>query len=380
MFQRPSRIRLIASAGVAGLALGLMAGCATPKVTPSPALKLAGDLRKYRKVYVVLPTEDSRKVGPKVAQRLEAVGFQVERVEEGKSFGNLQGTGFIVSREGHVLTCAHVLGTNRAATVWISGRRHEAAEIRRDETNDLVLLKLSGVDGEALTPLPFAPDTNYFLGQEVFTMGFPLTDLLGTSPRLTKGLVSATVGTNDQPNLMQISAEVQPGNSGGPLLNGKAEIVGVISATLNPLKVLLHTGGSLPQNVNFAIKASIAHEFLGKAGLAAEAPPPSAPAQPFEDAKGSVALLRAGIIPPGCEQDPEMLCVFAYSSRWDMWFRFLYFHVEFYDLRTDQQLLKAGVYRDDMISSEDAVLNRTFAEIRKAFFPGESVPEKETSK
>src|SRR6185295_2823934 len=118
---------------------------------------------------------------------------------------------------------------------------------------------------EPFRPLPFAADTNYHMGQDAFTMGFPLAEVLGVAPRLNKGLVSSTVGMEDNPKQLQVSAEVQPGSSGAPLLNERGEAIGVVAATLNPMNVLARTGGNLPQNVNFAIKAGPVHEFLAAA-------------------------------------------------------------------------------------------------------------------
>jgi S1-C subfamily serine protease len=90
-------------------------------------------------------------------------------------------------------------------------------------------------------------------GAAVLTMGYPHPDLLGSKPKLTEGVVSATSGVGDDPRVLQISVPVQAGNSGGPLINMEGEVVGVVMAKLNAVKMLKWTG-DLPQNVNYAIK------------------------------------------------------------------------------------------------------------------------------
>lgn len=93
------------------------------------------------------------------------------------------------------------------------------------------------------------------LGRDVFTLGFPNVDLQGFSPKLTKGVVSGLNGIQDDPSCFQISAAIQPGNSGGPLINNDGCVVGMINSKLNDLATAKLTG-SLPQNVNYAVKSA----------------------------------------------------------------------------------------------------------------------------
>jgi S1-C subfamily serine protease len=91
------------------------------------------------------------------------------------------------------------------------------------------------------------------LGEESFVIGFPLTDQLGSDHKVTTGTISALSGSQGDSRLLQFSAPVQPGNSGGPLFNSHGEVVGVVVSTLSAWQSL-RSGGPLPQNVNFAIK------------------------------------------------------------------------------------------------------------------------------
>ena len=103
-------------------------------------------------------------------------------------------------------------------------------------------------------------------GETVVTYGFPLSGVLSSGPTLTTGDVSALAGLRDNPLHFQISAPVQPGNSGGPLLDAHANVIGVVVSKLNALRIAQMTGGDIPQNVNFAIKGAEALRFLRDAG------------------------------------------------------------------------------------------------------------------
>jgi serine protease Do len=166
------------------------------------------------------------------------------------------GTGFLVSKEGKALTNAHVVRGCREISVSKDGQRYAAKVLARDERNDLALLA---------TDLRTAQAVNWRLGvrqgEEIAVYGFPLTGALASSGNVTTGIVSALAGFADDSRFLQISAPVQPGNSGGPLLDRNGTVVGIIVSKLTALRVASVTG-DIPQNVNFAIKASVAAAFL----------------------------------------------------------------------------------------------------------------------
>src|SRR3979490_2965561 len=99
------------------------------------------------------------------------------------------------------------------------GTRYDADVLSSDTDKDIAILKIRQVDIRHVVPLSFRDDHRYSLGADVFTIGYPLSHLLGSSARFTKGSVSATSGLNDAPKQIQVSAEIQPGNSGGPLFD-----------------------------------------------------------------------------------------------------------------------------------------------------------------
>jgi S1-C subfamily serine protease len=172
------------------------------------------------------------------------------------------GTGFMVA-EGRLLSNHHVVANCRAVNgVFAGNRRMQLTVLAADAERDLALL--SGPRDAA--PVLTFRDGPPRRGDEVVTYGFPLTGILGSGPTLTTGDVSALTGIRDDPNTMIISAPVQSGNSGGPLLDRSGNVLGVIVAKLNAQRVAERTG-DLPQNVNIAIHGRVAMDFLRRNGV-----------------------------------------------------------------------------------------------------------------
>jgi len=201
------------------------------------------------------------------------------------------GSGAIVSTDGYVLTAAHVVvGASRVEIYTVQGMK-AASVLRVDEANDLAVLKLVGGSYPALT---VAPSRKVRLGQPVATIGFPNVEIQGFSPKLTRGEISSLNGIGDDPRAWQISVPVQPGNSGGALLDEDGNVIGVVVSKLG-LKVVKLTG-DIPQNVNYAVKSTYALALLEPYldGNAAE-PNKTAAKPQFEDmisrAQQSVVLI-----------------------------------------------------------------------------------------
>jgi hypothetical protein len=175
-----------------------------------------------------------------------------------------QGTGWPVAG-GYIVTNVHII--EAASTVTLvrqDGTRIAAAVALKDHANDLALL--SAVDPSLLpAALPVA-DRDATLGAQVFTIGFALSPVLGTQPRLTSGQINALVGLQDDERSYQISVPIQLGNSGGPLLNVRGEVVGVVNAKLNA-GLIQELTGDIPQNVNFAIKGAHVRSLLESAAI-----------------------------------------------------------------------------------------------------------------
>lgn len=173
------------------------------------------------------------------------------------------GTGFFVSAQGHVLTNHHVAGTCETITVAQPGQLAQPAKlIASDQRNDLALLTT-----ELKPPAVPAFRRSVRLGENIAVYGFPLAGVLASGGNFTLGNITALAGLADDTSQFQISAPVQPGNSGGPLLDKYGNAIGVIVSKLNVLSVAKVTN-DVAQNVNFAIKAATASAFLETNGIA----------------------------------------------------------------------------------------------------------------
>jgi serine protease Do len=166
-------------------------------------------------------------------------------------------TGFFVSSEGHIVTNSHVVKDCSSVQVTFGLAPKMAGRIMaHDAANDLALIKIE------MYPMAFASlRSGVRLGEGVAAFGFPLAGLLATSGNFTLGNVTAVAGLGDDTRILQISAPVQPGNSGGPLLDFSGNVVGVVEGKLNAITVFTVTN-DLAQNVNFAIKANVVTNFL----------------------------------------------------------------------------------------------------------------------
>jgi TPR repeat protein/S1-C subfamily serine protease len=161
------------------------------------------------------------------------------------------GSGFIVSENGYIVTCNHVINGASKIVVVINKKEYAAKLSNKDEYNDIALLKIDG----NFSFLKFAQSNSAKIGSDVFTIGFPNPALQGVNQKVTKGNINALTGFQDDFRLFEISVPVQPGNSGGPLLNENGEIIGIIVAVLKAETAFKITG-SLPQNVNYALKSN----------------------------------------------------------------------------------------------------------------------------
>lgn len=167
------------------------------------------------------------------------------------------GTAFVISKEGHAITNHHVVAGCKELRV--QGRSESIQLITRDAVSDLALLKMPGETRAtaALTPDP----SGLRQGQDIVVFGFPLDSLLSSGGNLTPGVVSAITGLGNNSNQFQITAPIQPGSSGSPVMDKKGNIVGVVSMKLDDVKTARATG-SIPQNVNFAINSQTIKTFL----------------------------------------------------------------------------------------------------------------------
>ena len=170
------------------------------------------------------------------------------------------GSGFFVRSEGSGITNAHVVNGCTTATIEGYGRARITA---RDKTNALALVQLT--EPKRTEAVQFAR-RSLKLGEFVYALGFPLPGIIDNGLNFTGGQVSSLSGLGGDTRHFQLSAPIQPGNSGGPVVNTSGQLVGVTRARLDDVATL-EASGSLPQNVNYAIRSDIAASFLRANGI-----------------------------------------------------------------------------------------------------------------
>jgi S1-C subfamily serine protease len=170
-----------------------------------------------------------------------------------------QGTGtvFIVDKSGHAITNQHVIGG--CTELRIEGREGTAKVITDDKVNDLALLQIPG-EIKAAATIAKEPQ-RVRQGEDIVVFGFPLNVVLSSGGNLTPGVVSALTGLGNNTSQIQITAPIQPGSSGSPVLNKKGEVVGVVSMKLSD-KEMARSTGSVGQNVAFAVSGQTLKSFL----------------------------------------------------------------------------------------------------------------------
>lgn len=174
---------------------------------------------------------------------------------------NQFGSGFFVSNEGHIITNEHVV-RNCKKLAAVDQNRNQIPLVLIDTFKDcdIALLK-AGI--RPRNTAKFGKINNIQQGDTIVTYGFPLAGILSSSGNVSTGLITATEGLGDNPNMLQISAPVQPGNSGGPLADTTGAVIGLIVGKINS-NFFVKTFDDIPQNINFAIKEEPVLQFLNK--------------------------------------------------------------------------------------------------------------------
>jgi len=161
------------------------------------------------------------------------------------------GTAFVVHPDGYLLTCAHMIdyGDAETVTVTLEGKNYPASVLEYDSQHDLALLQ---IQVQKLSALPLVNSNSVRLGEEVRAVGYPLSNLTGGDIKMTRGSIAGitTIGSS---KAFQIDAPVNEGNSGGPIINERGEVVGIINAKLTEEGV---------EGVGFAIPANYARNLL----------------------------------------------------------------------------------------------------------------------
>ena len=176
------------------------------------------------------------------------------QLSDNKDDWKATGSGFFISEDGYLATNHHVI--DDATTIEVSFVRdgqwvnYPATVVMSDKQNDLSILKITSKDFKPMPTIPYNFNTRVQdTGSEVFTLGFPMTDVMGSEVKFTDGKISSKSGIQGDATVYQITVPIQPGNSGGPLFNMDGSLVGITSSGLN--REYFRS-----ENVNYAIKSS----------------------------------------------------------------------------------------------------------------------------
>ena len=184
---------------------------------------------------------------------------QPSQPPSGRSIQRATGTGFAVGGDKTVMTAYHVVeNATRVVALCSDNAPRNAVVEKIDPANDLALLS---VEKPVPEHLEFAPQSSTGVGKKVFTIGFPVPGLLGFEPKYTEGSISALTGMRGIANFLQITVPIQPGNSGGAVVDENGQLVGVVTSTA-AIQNFFSKTGTLPQSVNWAIKADYAKVLL----------------------------------------------------------------------------------------------------------------------
>ena len=246
------------------------------KKSPKPSSQVKKENERLQKKIARLEKEKKQKPKTKQVAKKEPQLTQEPKL-------STSGSGFFISRSGHIITNHHIVNKCKKVTVGDNAQNQvDTRVIETDRENDLALLKIShfkmaSVESKSLIRklgikiVPLASEgllrpQDVELGEDVLVAGYPYGEFFGDNIKVTKGIVSGSKGLGGDTGQFQMDAAVQPGNSGGPIYDGNGNIVGVVVSQLNKMKFAKSTG-SIPENVNFGIKASTVKQFLSASGL-----------------------------------------------------------------------------------------------------------------
>lgn len=181
---------------------------------------------------------------------------EIRRRQEEIEKAPRSGTGFAISPDGLIVTNFHVVEKANSITVRMfngeSNQKYRVEVIQEDRINDLAILQIKDERFKPFTTIPFRiKSTSSDVGEDVFVLGYPLTATMGDEVKLTTGIISSKTGFQGNVSQYQISAPIQPGNSGGPLFDKAGNIIGIVSSKH------LET-----ENVGYAVKSSYLQSII----------------------------------------------------------------------------------------------------------------------
>ena len=186
-------------------------------------------------------------------------------IDPNKTFKVASGSGFYVSTEGYIITNHHVIDGCKEMKVHSNGTVLKAVQIANDQRNDLALLKTSTTPKQVFSLSTESP----FPLQEIIVAGYPFGNNVSSTLKFTQGIISSIAGLGNDYSQIQIDAALQPGNSGGPILDLYGNVVAVAKLSLEKI---LKDYGVVPENTNFGVKSSAVRNLMEGNGVAFKSP------------------------------------------------------------------------------------------------------------
>ncbi len=195
------------------------------------------------------------KIFPTAQMYADAIKAEISKRQGQEEVTDWSGSGFALNN-GYICTNYHVI--DGAKSIEIHGVQgdfttsYSAKVVASDKFNDLAILQIDDADFMGFGPIPYKVKTSMAdVGEEIFVLGYPMTTTMGDEIKLTNGIISSRTGFQGDVSLYQISAPIQPGNSGGPLFDNYGNLIGIVSSK--------HKGA---ENVGYAIKASYLRNLM----------------------------------------------------------------------------------------------------------------------
>jgi S1-C subfamily serine protease len=296
--------------------------------------------------------------GYKAQPILDVKSISRQSTKEKPSNSMSTGTGFFIS-EDYIITCSHVLTEANTITIVKNGSKYNATKIMDNPSLDFALLRISRYkSNKYFTVSKFL---NEKIGNKLYTLGFPLSNILGSDIRVTDGIISSKSGINSDPIYFQLSAPIQPGNSGGPVINEKFAVIGIASSKISDQYVIQNTG-VVPQNVNFGVKSDYVLPMLEEYIV-----PKQSNILSLNDAMDATVQIIVNDNNQPKQQNiiitNEYVIDYKYNSFWDLFTRLNYMSVDIYDLATGELVAQAVHSGDDGFSTPSVTTKYLLDEI-----------------
>jgi serine protease Do len=227
---------------------------------------------------------------PDLFSKVQKSVVQVTERDNSNQFGSRLGSGFVLDKDGHIITNYHVVAPdsnndNELQVTFLDGNVYPADLVGFDEFGDMAVIKVKNISSDKLSPLPLANSSSLRIGDTVVAIGNPF----GLSGSMTVGIVSglgrllpssenggnfAGAGSSFSiPNIIQTDAAINPGNSGGPLIDTQGRVIGISTAIFSNTGVYSGVGFAIPSNTISKVASSLIqngsyqHPYIGILGL-----------------------------------------------------------------------------------------------------------------